>query len=125
MLRREHEIRLSAEMQATYEEVEKRWDADWMDATDRMQRRLVKEEFGLEEAVGLTAIRCALQLFPNDAEIREIPLYVRFNRARDGPLLLEGEVPNIPLHAMDGKPCRLLDFAKPGRPLVVLAGSYS
>lgn len=41
MLRREQEIRLSPEMQATYEEVEKRWDMDWMDATDRMQRRLV------------------------------------------------------------------------------------
>ena len=56
--------------------------------------------------------------------MKEIPLYVKYNRARDGNLK-EGDIaPNVPTFTLDGKPRQLLDGAE-AKPVVIVGGSYS
>jgi hypothetical protein len=83
-------------MQAAYASVEDRLGrTDWMVLTARMQEDLVRA--ALLEAdptlLGDAALACAVRrlrsaavLYPDHAPFREIPLYVKFNRAKRGAL---------------------------------------
>ena len=71
--------------------------------TEALQRRLLREEAGVSPertAAALFALRAAAQLFPGDAELRAIPLYVRNNRAARGDLRQGDAVPDVPLHTL-------------------------
>lgn len=129
MLRRENELRLSDETQKKYMEAEKKSEADWINVTLELQRQVVRE-FGIRNIDrGVHAIQSAYSRYgATDSDFFEIPLYVRYNRARQGDLK-EGEpAVNISklFHVDDiTKTSNLFDFAKPAVPLVVLAGSYT
>jgi hypothetical protein len=129
MLRRENELRLSEETQQKYREAERKSETDWMEVTIELQRQVVRE-FGIKDIDrGVHAIQSAYSRYgAEDEDFFNIPLYVRYNRARQGDLKEGGPAHNTPkLFHMDDptKTSNLFDFAKPGAPLVVLAGSYS
>jgi len=123
MLIRENELRLSSEVQARYENAEKSECIDWLKVTEEVQKQVI-EEFGylnsLENA--LYCLRSAAVLYPDDPEFKEIPLYVKYNRARDGSLKEGDRAPNTSPVALDGTSCELLDKSKP---TVLIAGSIS
>jgi len=129
MLRKENQIRLSADFQALLASIEDRKDIDWLDMVEEMQRNLV-QEFGFsgsEENIntGLSFLRSAVSLFPEDEEVRTIPLYVKYNRARNCDVKVGSLAPNVPLCTMSEVPLSLHALVQPGRPLVVVGGSFT
>jgi hypothetical protein len=128
MLARENEMRLSPDTQVLYAQAELSADTDWMEVTEQLQERLVRE-FGYESPgdirKALNALRGARGDYPDDLEIVQLANYMKFNRARRGDLECEMDAPNVPLVAMNSNLVHLHDFVQPGRPLVVVAGSYS
>jgi len=91
---------------------------------ERLQRRVARE-FGLSEDVGLQVMRNAEALLPGDPEVREISLYRKYNRCRDGPLQVGDAAPNVHLHRLDGTELKLHELMQGSRKLVVIAGSYT
>jgi len=122
MVHREHELRLSSEWQKRFEAAERREDTDWLDCVEELQREICRE-MGVPEST-VHKLRCANQLFPEEALFRELPIYVRFNRARNGPLSPGLEAPNVRV-LLDGERRELYDFGGDVCPLVLLAGSHS
>ena len=122
MLIRENELRLSAEYQQRYAEAENSSSSSWLDVTDQLQRQVI-EEFQLDEEMeqALFSLRCATQIYP---DLKDIPLYVQHNRARNGDLQ-EGQLaPNVPIVQMNGEEGQLFDGLN-SRPTVLISGSYS
>ena len=122
MLIRENELRLSEEYQKLYADAERRSYSTWADVTDQLQREVIRE-FHLDEEMdeALLCLRCATQIYP---DLKEIPLYVRYNRARDGDLQLNDVAPNVPVVQLDGKEGQLFDGLE-SSPTVLISGSYS
>jgi hypothetical protein len=59
-------------------------------------------------------LRTAQQWYPNDIRFKETPLYVKHNRAHDGPIRKGDKLYDVPLVRMDGKPVlfiKILDFS--------------
>ena len=107
---------------------------DWMEVTDRLQRRLLREAGvpPLQEADALRALRAATYTFP---ALASIPLYRRYQRARAGDLLVGHAPPNVPRLTADGAATTLLAGTAAARaprdgraaplPLLLAAGSVS
>ena len=92
-----------------------------MDVAEEVQRQ-VCQEFGAsarEMNKALRELRAAALRHP------EIALYVKYNRSREGTLKEGDACPHIVMHALDGEPQILAANSRPGRPLVVIAGSYT
>jgi len=146
MLIRENETRLSSEMQMKYREAEDSSTTDWMSITIAMQRKLVQDQLHLaaddEQKISeaLYALRTAHLAYPEEAEFRTIPLYIKYNITRFGVLAAGDAAPNpemLPVvttpsptdpsrwqvRAMASK--KLLDVAPFDRPHVLIAGSYT
>ena len=122
MLLRENELRLSDEYQQRFCEAEKSSFPSWLDVTDELQRRVIRE-FNLDEEMddALLCLRCATQMYP---DLKNIPLYIRYNRAREGDLQLGDVVPDVPVVQLDGHESQLLDGLKDSS-TVLISGSYS
>jgi hypothetical protein len=137
LLTAENAARLSADTQAAYAAAEAA-DADpahgWMEVTDALQRRLLRQR-GVppeREAAALRALRAATHTFP---ALAAIPLYRRFQRARAGALAPGDAPPDVPLLAADGSRTTLLSGVAAARapadgratplPLLICAGSVS
>ncbi|PRW59105.1 iodothyronine deiodinase [Chlorella sorokiniana] len=87
MLRREDELRLSAEVQEAYAAAELREDTDWMEVTEGLQRRVLRE-FGVpphQEETALRHFRAAPHMHP---ELKPLAIYHRHQRSRQGPGLV-------------------------------------
>jgi hypothetical protein len=156
VLRRENEARLSPETQARFAAVGEVGDG-WLEVVEALQRE-VAVACGLTERVGVAAMRNAERLLDpiHHAEIREISLYRKYNRCKDGDLHAGDAAPNVLVAGLGGeggeegegpglaagadgtaravggcgaraipRSPSLFDFGRPGRPLVVFAGSYS
>jgi len=124
MLRRENELRLCDETQAAFRQ-QRDSPEGWLGVVEGLQRR-VAAEFGLTEAVGLDAMRCAESLLPGDEEVIEISLYRKFNRCKDGALAVGMSAPDAALYDLAGEPVALTTLmARDERPLCVFAGSYT
>lgn len=123
MLIRENELRLSEEYQKRYFEAEKSSSSSWLDVTDELQRQVIRE-FNLDEEMNdaLLCLRCATQIYP---DLKSIPLYVQYNRARDGDLQIGDVAPNIPVVELDGKESQLFNGLDPSSSTVLISGSYS
>ncbi|KAL4440384.1 hypothetical protein ABPG75_003385 [Micractinium tetrahymenae] len=124
MLRRENELRLSAETQAAYRDAELREDTDWMEVTDGLQRRVVREAGvppHLEEAA-LRHFRAAPHMLP---QLKPLAIYHRFQRSGQGPYS-EGDalLPGLKLVDMRCRPVSLNELAAGLLPVVLLAGSW-
>lgn len=123
MLTRENELRLSDEYQRKFCEAEKTSLSSWLDITDELQRQVIRE-FNLDEEMddALLCLRGATQIYP---DLKNIPLYVRYNRARDGDLNIGDTAPNVPVVQLDGQESQLFDGSETSSPTVLISGSYS
>lgn len=127
MLRSEEAARLAEETQAAYAEAE-RGGSDWLQVTEALQKRLLREAGVPRErmAAALFALRAAAQLFPGDAELCSIPLYVRHNRAAQGSLREGDAVPDVLLHPLRRDGALSLRAACAGPlPTLLVAGSWT
>eukprot|EP00040_Diaphanoeca_grandis_P027640 m.157782 g.157782 ORF g.157782 m.157782 type:complete len:415 (-) comp31066_c0_seq1:461-1705(-) len=82
---------------------------------------------GAEVGLGIEAldlIRCASVLFPHLDAVKKAH-YVKYNRATQGQLRQGDTLPTCVLHKTCGATVSLKSFMKPGRPLIVAAGSYT
>ena len=119
MLERENELRLSESVQVQFAEAERSSHSDWIEVASEVQRKVLRE-FGVSDRA-LHAYRCA-------ANKHGISLYVKNNRARKGNLVVGSDVPDVSVVSVgiDGEDTKsILQFQKPGRPLVIVAGSLS
>jgi hypothetical protein len=126
LLRKEHELRTSSATQQAYTEAERSVDTDWMEVTDGLQRRVLRDagvhEQQLEEA--LSDFRAAPYHYPN---LKQIPIYHKFQRSRQGPLNEGDPVPEN-LNLVDLSSGGIANFtalASGPRPIVILAGSWT
>ncbi|CAF1619515.1 unnamed protein product, partial [Didymodactylos carnosus] len=124
MLIREDELRRSPEIQERYAQAEISNDQSWLDVTHDLQKQIIKE-FGLEDEMddALNCLRCATQIYP---DLKDIPLYIRNNRARDGDLHVGSIAPDTPIIKLDGSESRLFDsLEQTEQSTVIISGSYS
>lgn len=140
MLTRENELRLSESVQLRFKAAEASVDSEWMCVAQEIQEQVIKE-FSKASHSSLDVVRhMDIALFELRAAANrhpEIALYVRHNRARRGTLRVGDPCPNVSVVSVASSSSsstsstpqlqqrNLLDHAKPGRPLVIIAGSYS
>ena len=124
MLIRENELRLSDEYQNRFREAEQTSStSSWLDVADELQQQVVREYHLDGEMVNaLLCLRCATQIYP---ELKDIPLYTKYNRARDGDLLVGDATPDVPVVQLDGRESQLFNGLEPSAPTVLISGSYS
>ena len=128
-MRAEETARLSKATQREYAVAESRDDSSWLAVTDALQRKILGQ-VGVPPArmaAALFVLRAAAQLFPDDPEMRTIPLQVRHNRARCGHLC-EGDVRvDVPLYSMERRSTcvTMLSKACADLPTLVVAGSFT
>lgn len=126
-LQREDVLRRSPEAQRRFAEAESSGKTDWMEVAHDLQVEVLRE-FGVTDAQIGRALH-ELRTFANRHP--ELALYVRHNRARRGELREGDECPSVPLAELAGTgvgaPRPLLEFggSAGGKPLVLIAGSYS
>jgi len=123
ILWRENELRLCKETQILFKRASVQ-PAGWISVVEELQRRVCRE-FGLDEDVGLKAMRGANLLLPRDGEVDEISLYRKYNRFRDGPLGVGDVPPDVTVHRLDGEKVSLRALIQGPRPLVMFSGSYT
>ena len=121
MLIRENELRLSDEYQKRYSEAETT-SSSWLAVTDELQQQIIRE-FNLDGEMddALSCLRCATQIYP---DLKQIPLYTRYNRARDGDLQVGDIAPDVPVIQLDGQESHLFDGLQSSS-TVLISGSYS
>ena len=119
---RVNDLRLYEEYQKRCQQAERTSSSSWLDVTDQIQRQVIRE-FHLDDEMdeALLCLRCATQIYP---DFKEIPLYVRYNRARDGDLQIGDLAPDVPVVQIDGQESQLFDGLK-SSPTVLISGSYS
>ena len=118
-LRIEDGLRTGAEGQRRFHEAEQQDDIDWLHVAAELQQTALIQAGVRPTTLNLGRLR--------DAALRNPALarYVRHNRCRFGELQLGDRTPDIPLLSLDGTRTPLLPPPTPGRPLAILAGSYS
>lgn len=131
MIKRENELRVSDEYQEMYRREAELPGHVWMDVSDVIQKRVLRE-FGYDEKSeqedNLKLLRNASLIHPDDAEFLTLPLYKRFNRCRDGDMKVGDAVNDCLLEDLEGNKIRLLNqfgSERHDKPLVILAGSVS
>lgn len=123
MVHRERELRLSSEWQQRFAAAERTFHTDWLECVGELQLTVVREH-GLPDAA-VHALRTAHLAHPAEPLFKEVPLQVKYNRARNGPLQVGVEVQEVSLVQLDGREASLWDFGGCHRPLVVIGGSRS
>jgi hypothetical protein len=124
LLQREQALRTNAKTQQAYTEAERSFDTDWMEVTDALQRKILVEAGVSEQEIetALADFRAAPYHYP---ALKQIPIYHRYQRSRQGPLK-EGDPIPANLNLIDLTSHCSVDFtamASSGLPVVVLAGS--
>ena len=156
LLQEEETLRLSPEWQNKFKTSEYNYDnqvitnndelgqSDWIDHVDQLQRiiisrklqQLLQREVSENEVErGIYSLQTATIRYP---ELKSIPLYVRFNRARRGSLKVGDMAPDVPLYSFDFLNYKLNNKdlvnltslssiwrQKPDQPLLVIASSFS
>ncbi|GMI49277.1 hypothetical protein TrCOL_g9636 [Triparma columacea] len=118
ILSREEFLRKSEAAQVLYAEAEASGESDWIEVAENIQATTLLE-FGIHPTPdALHELRLAAGRIGTS-------FYIRFNRARLGDLSPSTIAPDVPLAHLDGSSTTLLAHARPSRPLVVLAGSFS
>lgn len=117
ILLRDNELRLSRDIQDAY------WVSEYPSlVTLKVQSQAVKEN-GYEDP---WIVPSAISYYKDDAEVMNIPHYVKYNRSKPGRIQVGDFVPDLPLTTMDGcKTSLLQEFAPSPLPMVLVAGSYT
>ena len=119
LLHREEELRLSPAVQARFGAAERSGGTDWLEVAEELQRELLIE-------FGVRPTQTNLHLLRVAAARLKVSLYVRHNRASRGDLNVGDRCPDVSLVSYPGGlASRLSSFSVVGRPLIVLAGSFS
>jgi len=123
MLRREEELRLSEEVQKQFSDPA----TDTIHVAANVQLQVVRE-FGFNEDM-VEMIRAAPALYPTCPEVRRIPHYQKFNRAREGALILDSVAPTCRIALPNGTESTLYDYFQShcdsNKPILIAAGSYT
>jgi hypothetical protein len=97
----------------------------WLTVTGQMQTDLVKRYGFTDEMscdVALNRLRRASTIYPNNKIFKEVPVYIRNNKAQEG-YLKEGDIaPNIILHTIDTNKIELKDLLQDNK-ITLLIGS--
>lgn len=121
MVLTENQLRLSNAWQERFAAAEKCPGSSWTEAADALQHHVAKEH-GLGEE-GVLALRSARSLHPEEPFFQEVPLYVKYNRSRNGELGPGAAVPHLEVLNLQCKPvCPWKGLSKP---LVLIGGSHS
>lgn len=128
MLEIENDRRMSPETQERYRIAEDTEIEDWLQVTDELQRSILKEnsvdDADIEDAI--VAFRTATYVYPS---LATIPVYRRYQRARQGDLQIGHPAPQVSsLLSLDGKRSSLLSLCNDDSshlPTLVCAGSVS
>ena len=126
MLEHENKLRLSEEYQQALDQLGECEDAEVEALYLELQHKVARQA-GLPASVGVKVLRSFQTLFPNDAELQSIPLYVKYNRSKQGSLREGDTVPATPLATLNGN-VRLLGShlsSLPNKPQVLVSGSGS
>lgn len=123
MILRENELRCSTEWQHRFDAAERRADTDWLECVAELQLQVVRE-FSCPD-VAVHALRTAQALYPQEPFFAQVPLHVRYNRARNGPLSVGREAPPVTVYHLDGTALPLFDLGGDSEPLVLVCGSFS
>lgn len=127
MLEHENALRLSEEYQEALDQLGECEDADVEALYLQLQQRVARQA-GLPASIGVKALRSFQALFPDDAELQSIPLYVKYNRSKQGTLREGDPVPSTPLATLNGN-VRLLNLhltsSVPTKAHVLISGSGS
>jgi hypothetical protein len=128
LLEKENKLRTSAEWIERFTNAysESGGARDWIDEAELLQEGLITEFMGDDISVddlnfGLNVLRTATQRFP---DLKDIPLYIKYNRAKQGHLKVGDVAPDIALFDLNLKSVKLLDYTDT-KPLLVIGGSYS
>jgi hypothetical protein len=123
MLHREEELRLSDPIQKRFADP----SVDTIHVAADVQLQVVRE-FGFNDDM-VDMIRAAPALYPTCPEVRRIPHYQKFNRAREGHLISGSPVPNCPISLLNGTTTTLFDYFNhhfdTTKPILIAAGSYT
>ena len=103
MLEYENELRLSKKWQERFRISHSSTTHDWMDEAHLLQIEVIKKFMGSsisqeELEFGLFTLRTATQTYP---EFKDIPLYVKYNRAFRGKLRVGDQAPDLTLYDLD------------------------
>lgn len=120
---RENELRVSHEWQERFAAAERRADTDWLECVAELQLQVVRE-FGLQDDT-VNLLRRASQLYPSEPFFQEVPLYVRYNRARNGEMGEGEDVPDVEVLNLSGERMSLWELGGDAEPLVLIGGSHS
>jgi len=123
MLRREDEYRLGKKVQEAYRLIGDS-EGGLSDFTTQIQAH-VSREFNVDPKIGIELIRSAVSLFPDDAEIKSIPHYVRHNRCFEGNLRAGDTPPDCRVVALDGVETTIRGLLNRTGPVVLLAASHT
>lgn len=112
-------MRLSPAVQARFREAEMSSERDWIEVAVDVQREVLAR-------FGLPPTEVNLEMLRRQAT-SETSLYVKYNRAARGHLRVGDLAPDVRVGTLagTGSSRSLLSHERPGRPLVILAGSYS
>jgi len=125
MVLRENELRLSPQWQLKFQSAELRHNTDWLECVAALQLQVARE-FGLSDVVaGAHALRTARYIHPDERLFHEVPIYVKYNRARSGSLRVGDEVESVPVVRLGGEVVSLWDMGGDEEPLVIIGGSHS
>jgi len=118
ILIRDNELRLSKDVQEQY------WISDYPSGVTLAVQTKAVSEYGFSDP---WIIPSAISYFKDDAEIMNIPHYVKFNRSRQGNLNCGDSIPDIPLTNTHGCATSLRQQLEPfgASPVVLVAGSYT
>jgi len=135
MYQRENDLRLSKEIQEKMDECILSNMNEYANLLESIQRRVLKE-YGFNDEDDLDLFREGLGIYNDDEELKSIPYYSKFNRARDGDLNVGDDLFDVSLTSID-QPSNLTSLSSfyesqlnmknlpNGSPLVVIAGSIT
>jgi len=136
MYKRENQVRVSEEIQMKMDKCQMDDDDTYADLLENIQKTVLRE-FGFDGSNDdVMLFRQGLNMYPEDKELKSIPLYSKFNRARDGELQIGDELQDSTLCNIDNPNSRvsLVNFYKnecerrnipEDSPLVIIAGSIT
>jgi len=100
----------------------------WLAVTEQMQQDLVKK-FGFDDDISCdiacNMLRRAQYDYPNNKIFKEVPVYVRNNKANMGKFTEGDFVPNITIHKRCGSEIKLHDLLDDSMPTLILASSHT
>eukprot|EP01121_Diplochlamys_sp_Union-15-3_P013668 TRINITY_DN4270_c0_g1_i1.p1 TRINITY_DN4270_c0_g1~~TRINITY_DN4270_c0_g1_i1.p1 ORF type:complete len:231 (-),score=37.80 TRINITY_DN4270_c0_g1_i1:600-1292(-) len=127
VLERENELLLSEETQTLYSQ---NYQGDvHVKIIENVQLRALKECGVMDLKTGLIALRSARIIYQSEPELikqmYKLAMYMRHDISGDCNLQIGDRVPTCRLVSLSNQHKLLSDFQCPGRPLVIIAGSYS